>query len=337
MPHFTPLYDLSGLEVALAGRDSVLILAANRRLAAKITQAYQYKASLQRRSIVPPQVFAISDYFHGEYQRAVLNGQLPAAKILSGTLERYLWRTAILQHLDDDSSLINLSSTIPLVKSAHQLREQYCLDSDALRPQIAPWIAAFETHCQALGVIPSYVAEARVIEHLCQKPSDQRVLFVGFEDFTPLYRVFYTSVGGAEMSPLSHSHQEQLLWFEDREQELIAAVDSAIEYTRDHPTHRFGIIDPSLGQHRGVIHRLVNERLSPSARSVFTDREIVSVNISAGQSANELPLIQMVLCLMQTWRDRIDMPNLFALCHTPFVAAADTEALSRSTFYQYIL
>lgn len=337
MPHLTPLYDLSELEISVAGGDSVLILAANRRLAAKISQAYQHKASLQRQALVPPQVFAIGDYLQDEYQRAVLNGQLPAAEILPSTLERHLWRTSIKQHLDDDTSLINLSSTVPLAKSAHQMALQYKLESSALKPQVTRWITAFEARCQALGMIPSYVAEVRVIAHLCQKPSAQRVLFVGFEDFTPLYRSFYTSVGGCELSPLSHSHQEQLLWYEDREQELSAAVDAAIEYTREHPSHRFGIVDPSLGQHRGIVNRLVSERLSLSARSVFTDREIVSVNISAGQTANEVPLIQMSLCLLETWRDRLDMASLYALCHTPFIALADTEALPRSTFYQQML
>ena len=337
MAHLTPLYDLSHLESCLTGGDSFMILAANRRLAAKISQAFQYKAAHQSKAFVPPAIFAISDFLHSEYQRAVLNGHLPPNEIISNTLERHLWRKAIHEHFDDDTSLINISSTIPLLKSAHQLRVQYGLDKHCLNPKIEHWIASFERSCQSLGLITSYAAEALVIELFRDTAPDKQVYFIGFEDFSPLYQSFYSYLAGSKISPNSDGNKEQLLWFDNREQELAAAIDKAIEYTCAFPQHRFGIIDPQLGQHKGLVERLVSERFSTSAFSVFADRQVEPINISAGRPIGEMPMIRAALSLVQTWRDRIETTMLHSLCHTPFIAGADTEAIVRSDLYQQIL
>lgn len=333
MAILAPLFDLSWLESHMTDRANTLVLAANRRLAAKIQQAYQQHAHDVSSTLALPNVVAISDYLLEQYQRGVLKGQLAPRQMMSSSLHKTLWKEAIEENTTAETALLKPDSAAETAMSAYQLALQYRLCDTDLNSHLCQWRDSYIARCEQLGLIDTPSAESLTVELLGQQSFDQPCLFIGFEALPPLYQQLFNHFNAKSVNFEGSSAYQALFSFNDAEAELTAAIDYGLKFTHEHPGKRFGIVDAALSQRRDIVERLVQERLYPESNDVSTPRRVCEVNISAAQRAGQLPLLAVVPELLHLWLDNLSMETLYGICHCPFLAGSDSEGFARSRFY----
>ncbi len=337
LANLAPLFDLSCLDGQLHDPANSLVLAANRRLAAKINQAYQYRAAQQGCALLIPEVVSLADCLAEQYQRAVLRGDLAPRRIMPANMERWLWREAVESAQDETTALLKTDSAAQTARSAYQLAIQYHLDDADLNPHLRQWRDHYIARCEQLSVIDSAKAEALAIDTLLQRSPEKPCYIIGFEAMPAMYQALLEHWRVQTVMFTPRVQQQALYSFDNSESELRAAIDAAVRFIERYPDKRFAIVDPSLSQRRDLVERLLLQRMDPQANSVAAERHVVRANISAGQRAADAPLLAIIPELLQLWLENMDMDTLYALCHTPFIVAADSEAFLRSRFYQEVL
>lgn len=337
LANLAPLFDLSCLDGQLQDPANSFVLAANRRLAAKINQAYQQRAALQGSTLLAPEVVSLADFLARQYQRAVMRGLLAPRRIMPANMERWLWREAVESARDASTALLKADSAAQTARSAYQLAIQYMLNDADLNPHLRQWRDNYIARCEQLSVIDSAKAEALVVDKLLLDSPDKSYYFIGFEAIPTLYQSLLDHWQAQPVTVTPRVQQQTLYSFDNSESELRAAIDAAVRFTEHDPAKRFAIVDPALSQRRDVVERLLVQRMDPDATSVFGERQVVRANISAGQRAADAPMLAIIPDLLQLWLQNMDMETLSAICHTPFIAAADSEAFARSQLYSDVL
>ena len=337
MANLAPLFDLNVLLPVLEASGNSLVLAANRRLAAKINQSFQHYATQTNSTTLPPKVLAINDFLLEQYHRFVLEGEFSPRSIMSATTEKLLWKEAIASNWSEETALLKVDSAAQTAASAYQLALQYRLTDDALNPYLVTWRDSFIQRSEQLNSIDQAKLQAMTIDALLQQKPLAGCLFVGFESLSLLFQLLFQHWHAQHVEFPSKVKQQMLHVYSDINAELEAAIDDGVNYLETHPAGRFAIVDPLLSKRRDDIERLLLKRLDVQSQDVFSPRDIPKANISAGQRAIDQPLLAIIPDLMQLWLEQLDIETLYGICHTPFIVGGDGECFERSRFYTSVV
>ena len=314
-------------------KDSVIVTP-NRRLAVALHALYQQcrleagDACWQTPSILPINVW-IDELWSG-YARQTLQ-TLP--HVLNAAQEQQLWESILSQSAYQDS-LLQVSETSRLVKSARGLLKQWLMTTDHPLFETADdyaackhWIKAFEATCENkrwtdTACLPDLVREQIEAGNI----SAPAIIYdAGFTSLSPQLTALFTAAAtrGSKRHSIAANLSADTIHrtsAADHDDELRLCAQWAKMRYEENTSQSIACVIPLLDKNRDRVMQLFTE--------IFGNRELF--NLSAGQPLAQYPVIRTALELLSLYKKQISSEALFLLLSTPFISGGETERIKRS-------
>ncbi len=331
------LYHIEHLRPAL--ESGCLIVTPNRRLSAKIRQAWSLAHSNQ--VIASANVHALDDWLYKKWQEACYrdtSATLP--QLLTATRATILWEQVIAR--SDHGLLMSDRAIARLAASADDLLQQWLVDPDTLPPSadselLQQWITDFEAILAKHHYTTTWRAQRLLLDTFKQQPpAIDRIVLTGFDNQTPLAQQLLEHSGAnldiiePNINEANQSSEVKLNPCSDGEQELHSAAQWAENVLQQHPDTRVGIIVPELNQQRARVERIFQTVFEPQYILPTQPRYAAPFNISAGEPLSQQPVIACAFLLLNLNHYDLKLNDTLALLHSPFWGNSDMEIEQRS-------
>ena len=337
-------------DVILAGlRDGATVVTASNRLARAVELAFA-EAQLETglRAWERPKVLSwtafLSELLTAHEDATPENtpaGAFP--RLLSPVQAETLWEQAV-RHSGATDGLLQPLAAAQAAQEAWTLCHQYQLDplsfagsGHADAEQFAAWAASYREGCRA----EHWLDAARLPDQLMawigggQLPWPARILFAGFDEWTPQQQRFLQSLqqAGCVIQPLAFDAAEptsaQRIACVDADQEMRRAASWAAALLQRDPGTRIGIVVRDLSACRERLRRAFDEYLCPSAR--LGAQPTRPYNFSLGTAQAEIAVIHDALLMLRTvTQSTAEFGTLSQLLRSPFLRGAQAECSARA-------
>ncbi len=270
--------------------------------------------------------------------------------LLSPQQEIILWEE-ILQQFPANETLLQLSETAELAKSAWDILKQWRVDLS--HPMLATtddsntflsWAAYFQNKCiknhwiDTHSLIP--ILCEKILQNLIHLP--KRIIAAGFTELSPLQKYLFDCckrMGTHVAYDLNNSSSSpaltQRISLADEETEIRTMARWAKSLTEHDSTLKIGCVVPNLEKKRDTVSAIFSE--------VFCEGELFSLdcttqpfNITAGKSLSTYPIIHAALQLLALNNPSLTFKDINHLLLTPFVGDAENEQIKRAQFDVYL-
>ncbi|CAH0990263.1 hypothetical protein SIN8267_00355 [Sinobacterium norvegicum] len=323
------LFDIDALLPSIAVAHQ--ILTPNRRLAAKITEAYnQYQLSLGLQSWPEPAIASLEDVLQQYWQQLMRAGSVEPGWQLSPHQSQLLWEQCIKDHLDD-FYVSRPAATAKVAADAYDNLGRWLLASDELDryeqtidvQAFNAWRYSFEQRCQQLGALTSVSLADRVLSALKQQRQPRQktqAVLVGFDVMTPLQlallQQFYADYTQAEVADKAGA--VTALNCDSQQAQWLACAQYFKQRLRAEPSLRLGLIVPTLNQHKSQVERCFMSVFEGQYLNIDYPRASLPFNFSAGQPLRSAPLVNTAIDLLKLSQLEIEVSVLLRLLHSPF-------------------
>ena len=207
-------------------------------------------------------------------------------------------------------------------------------DEDA--QAFAAWAATFCDASRAQG----WLEDARLLDWLATRlreralPVPRRVLFTGFDEFTPQQREFIESLKAAGTTaevlvvrPDPGARARHRVEDDARAEERAAAAWAHALLERD-PAASIAIVARDLDACRASLARALDDALCPGAAAGLNVAR--PYDLSLGLPLDSFPVVSGALAALDLLRRRTPFPTVSLLLRSPFLAGADSEREARA-------
>jgi ATP-dependent helicase/nuclease subunit B len=259
--------------------------------------------------------------------------------ILSNHQEQTIWESIVQQSPKNDS-LLQLSATAELAKSAWGILKQWEVDirhpmlnmtEDSLAFQ--EWALTFQEHCENNHWIDFNTLVSKIIDFIKNKmvTLPDEIIVAGFTELSPIQQTLLntcetqgTHIKIFENLYSSDEPESFYCGLPDYETELTTMARWA-KYLLDHDARttslKIGCIIPNLENNRDRVVQIFSAVLSDE-----------NFNISAGKSLASYPIIYAAIQILQLHHETISIEKLGYLLRTPFLGEAEKELTKRAAF-----
>ncbi len=325
-----PLFDIAALIKPLC--DGEVILTPNRRLAAKIIQAYGvWQHQSGNKAWCQPSVYSIDDYAQQRWQQASLCGGVAPSWLLTPHQLLLLWEQAITAN--DSFYVSRPAATAKVAADAFNHLERWQINiedyADAFEDQLdsrafVAWRDDFTRRCQRLSAFTPAMLINRIIAYY--QDQDRReceettVWLVGFDVLTPQYQ----SLTECLFSDIKHYRAElrantvTALHCDGEEQQWLLCANHFKAALEQNPEQRLGLIIQDLNQNKERIERCFMQVFEPHMLNNLHHRSTLPFNISAGNNLRSAPLVNTVVDILSLLGEVITAASLKRLLQSPF-------------------
>jgi ATP-dependent helicase/nuclease subunit B len=322
-----PLIDITPFCLAIEADQ--LILTSNQRLAAQITQAWGQRMATEKRSVwQAPRVFSIEHWLSQCWDE--LQDQnyhlVEGLAVVGKQQSRYYWDRAISQQNPDLGGRYakTAEKTLTIVQKWQLTVEQIPADSPAVE-HFKGWAGNFHQLLKRNDLVTSADSWRLVGQGFEENAlaTEGRILLYGFQSISPLQQaVLQQASPNAEQLPWQSPEagevannveiqSSELLACANPNQELIVAANWAATELASNPAQRVGIVIPDLNNQLQPCIRTVSEALQSHSTEV-------AVNISAGVSLADTPIVKGALQLLGLFRFKAPLQEWLDLVYCPF-------------------
>ena len=325
-----PLFDIHIIKKEI--ESGSLILTATNRLAKKIHESWaQHQIEQGIISWTKPEIFAIEHWIKETWldccDTAVTG--IPNGAIISEEAEHLIWEGVIREEPEKPDGLMpeNFSG---LARDSYNIMQRWEIPLARLKddsPLFHQWILRFQSKLKiykfiteadsVLGLLEAYKANILAPQN--------RIITLGFDSMPPLYASLLKVASEKILREpaLSNSVEKKQAkivraQFFDPHQEIRAAARWADLLQKKHPTHRIGIIIPTLTDSKRDLGRIVKEELGPSSLDCPQAKSSSSYNISTSIRLNDTPLVSSALLLLSLNFNQLPLENFCRLLNSPF-------------------
>lgn len=327
-------YDLTRLLPCLA--EGSTVLTPNFRLARRIKAAWdarQQAAGLS--SWTPVAVFPVEAYLQEQWRQALMQGKVPARRLLSGLQLRELWQQVIQSDAatQERFSLMQPGAAAELAQDAREqllracvpyreaaARSEFSLDLDC--ETFYRWLQGFEQRLAALEAASraDLFADLRDAD---VAPVTNRILLLDFDEIPALYRRCLRGLA-IEVGEINGARGEALpvvRSFPDRQAELDAVASWAAAEYRGNPRRSIGIVLADMGDRAGAEYALRRE-----FDCLGENYTALPVNFSSGITLDRAPVVRDALRMLATVQDRLSLEEVRGLLCSRYVAPSDRDS-----------
>lgn len=321
------------------------IITPNRRLSATLLKRYhQYqiakgKVTWQTLDCLPLQSWILRLW--DEIQSEQMDSN---ALILSQQQEQVLWEN-ILKNSPTNDTLLQLSATAELAKSAWSILKQWrvdfthpLLDMTEDSRAFQQWAEQFHLLCSQNNWLDTNSLIDKVIERIkCKQLSlPDKLIVTGFTEKTPLQEYLLANCADAGVRIHYHSHEcpqrsERFISLADEETEIYTMARWSKTLLTTQPSITIGCVIPNLENIRDRVIQIFAESLGEN-HSYSLDHGHLPFNISAGKSLSLYPIIHAAFRCLNLQNEKISLEVFSSLLRSPFIGEAEREFIPRANF-----
>lgn len=258
--------------------------------------------------------------------------------------EHWLWEQVIRESLASSelNALFNISSLANTASEAHAIATGWDFPSESATGStetrhFTAWRKRFMEQCRKQGLVDRATRYKQGVQDLLTRsPLPGRVLFAGFDQYTPLEKQLQdilisrgTQVG--EIPLPAHPSRLSVLSFPDRESELLAAAHWARERLSRNPTEKLAIVVPDLGSWRHLVKDTLDDVFVPESLRPGQAELARPFNISLGVPLDEHLLVGTAFQLLDLLcHHTTDSTVFLSLLHNPLWSSWRNEQSSRT-------
>lgn len=324
--------------------ENTIVLTPNRRLSATLHKAYQqFKIEENQVAWKTPDILPFTSWLQRAWQDYASKSFATQPYLLNSSQEQFLWEK-ILMNAEESHTLLKISETADLAKSAWDLLKQWQIDihqpifeTTSDYQALKRWLLAFSQQLEknnwmTLADLPNYVLE-KISQQDITLP--HKILLAGFTELSPELQAILKKCEdkGSHVDILSlakESFSSQRICLPEAEDEIRMMASWAKSTLIKHPTAKIGCVIPTLDKMRDRVKQLFADVFAEG--SAYTvDLLTCPFNISAGRSLIEYPAINAAIQLLNLHKKRITAIAFGSLLNSPFLGEAESERIARAT------
>ncbi len=323
--------------------DGYTIITPTVRLANRIKADYAKAKLAKGLRVWQAKVFTLEVWLKNKLFYLETAASRPVPLLLSSVQQSMLWHELLLNS-PKGYNLLQLHSTIEMVKSAARLCQQYNLNlaQNIGTEDITTFNGWYKAYLDKLrqanwldneSLLPyitselSFLARASILE--------DKLLFVGFDEIYPSMQEFldelrvYTQFEffNAKIQAQSINRTK----FSDRKTELYAVANSVkqeLQQVSSTVSKPLAVVIPDLSEQRELVEDIFTEVLLPD--SISPAPKVNNMfNISSGYGLQKIPIIYMALQLLGLTKGKLNLNQIAVLLRTPYMHKAEEEIALR--------
>ena len=312
----SPLIDISLFNKAI--EKNHLILTANQRLANEIQQAWGQSILGTQAVWTSPRIMSLEHWqSHCWNELQDQNHQLVQGLTKLGeTQSLYLWEQAIAQHEDQTNT-----AYANMAHNCHDLLQRWDLTSSDIQSssnsvdKFRNWANSYQKLLDKSHQVTNATAW-RLVREAFQSavlPKESVIALYGFQSIPPLQQATLEAASDKIIDIASSKPSGECLKIAcaDAKKEMDSAAKWAAQELSKNPNQRIGILVPELNSAVQPTARIISEALAHY--NCPTD-----VNISAGVTLNETPLIYAALGLLNLCNYKQPLEEWLRLLYAPY-------------------
>jgi probable DNA repair protein len=274
-----------------------------------------------------------------EYQYAT-----PESAVRLGPWQEWTLWDGMVRSSAEAGELLQAGAAAAAAQQSWALAVEWRLDLDRLELEggddakaFARWARAFCTVCGQRNLVEEARVAGLLREALGRIPLPSKVLLAGFDEYSPQQVDFLEAVKRAgceiESAPrvrLGTPGVAVRVPFADAEQGLLAAARWARALLERDGSASIGIVVPDLAERRAQVDRIFRAVLDPGTQLPGGHRSAL-VNLSAGESLADYPLVWSALALLRSRPDGNEWRDITALVLDRHIAGAEAERAVRAS------
>jgi probable DNA repair protein len=312
----SPLIDISLFRNAI--EKNYLILTANQRLANQIHQAWGESLLGVNRVWNTPRIMTLEQWqSHCWDELQDQNHQLVQGLTKLGDVQSvYLWEQAIAQYEDQSNS-----AYASMADSCLDLLQRWDLSAKDIQSsansvnKFSAWAHSYQRLLRESRQITNATAWKLVREAFQSAllPKETVIALYGFQSIPPLQQTTLESASDIILDIVVGDHRAECVKVPcaDGTKEMESAAKWAAIELKKNPSQRIGILVPELNSTVQPTARIVSEALAQYHCPI-------DVNISAGVTLNETPLIYSALSLLNLSNYKQSLEEWLRLLHSPY-------------------
>lgn len=250
--------------------------------------------------------------------------------LLSDAMERLIWERIVAPATADDGFL-QVAGLAESAQQAWNLLQDYQLGLDELDAfaelPLRDFIHSFIRDTERAGQLSAARLPRRVLSKLDRVELPQQLLFVGFEEPTPLQLEAMEVLArhGCDVIKLPAGEaraQGSVVAALDIRDECRAAANWARTRLEQDPGQRLAIIASDLEARRDTLVRILREVLAPAKVATFSD-SVDPFNISLALPLSEQSLVHDALTVLSLDQRRNEFPDVARLCRSPYLGSRE--------------
>ncbi len=313
-----------------------LLLTANRRLSSYLKKKYDTsqadKGYLVWQSL---QVMPLSSWIEQTWKELGKESTL----ILNDFQELLIWEEIISR----EEKWMNLTATSRLTKDSWKLLQDWMLTIDDLKESttlevqtFSKWCKQFKIKCQELNVISRSNLAGCLLTILSNSTTNpvlpSRFFFLGFDDLTPCIKALKYALSQycqIELLTVDSKIKPSVIryGFHDQDQELREMVRWSYQRLLENKEALIGCVVPNLASVRNKLIGFYEEIFI--AQSLHKEFKDYPFNVSAANSLNHYPIIQVALSILALNYNELEFDEFSRLLRSPFIAGAESEINTR--------
>lgn len=334
-------------EEVLAALDAgATLVASGERLARAVRLAHgEAKRATGAQAWERPEVMSYDAFLERLYDRAAdaalsAAGETPPKRISAAAAEAR-WEAAVRASVHG-AQLLQPAAAAREAARAWELATAYRLPAERIAEgdEDAQAFAGWAEHFRNVSRRDGWLEDARLVDWIATRarsgalPAPARILFAGFDEFTPQQRELLDSLraGGSDVRALEMEVTETPSVVrrveDDAEAEMRAAAAWARAILERDPAASVGIVARDLAECRAPLARALDDALCPGAAASRVAAR--AYDLSLGLPLDSFPGAHAALAALELLRKRVPFRTLSLLLRSPFFAGAGSEQHARA-------
>jgi probable DNA repair protein len=318
------------------------VITATRRLARTFWQEYSVRQ--QARGLVSwqsPDVLPWGAWLSTLWEEFLYSTPNPPVRLT--TWQEYVaWESLVREHPASDE-LLQVGATAAAAQKAWRLAAEWRLDLSAIESignddarVFAVWAASFRRRCQEHDWVDAARVPDILREHLKRLHLPERILLVGFDEYTPQEREMIAGLRAAGVAveelrtTMPHEADRKVrIPFPDVRQEIETAARWARWLIETGQPGTIGVVVPDLAARKRQVERIFQSILDPASLLPGHHKAHSLVNLSAGEPLSSYPPIRSALALLALNPQENDWQALSSFVRDRYISGAETERSAR--------
>jgi ATP-dependent helicase/nuclease subunit B len=311
-------------------------LTPNRRLSATLHERYQHEQTKNKNCWETPNILPISSWLQQLWQGYCQQTFDDTPQLLNPAQEQFIWEKILLAS-KEATTLLRITETAELARSAWGLLKQWRLPRDPEECEWMQWMQEFARYCALLSSQRKLGSSALDQFSLCDAVNEkiktgaiippQQITLIGFTEVTPQFTELLKTCTTYHDTTIEYKNivEEkahcQRISFPDGEQEIRMMAQFAKEKLTENSNATIACVIPSLDKIRDRAQQIFSE--------VFANYREPPFNFSAGKSLLHYPIIYAAFQLLNLYKEKISLEHFSYLLTSPFVGEAEREHVKR--------
>ncbi|MCS5587046.1 MAG: PD-(D/E)XK nuclease family protein [Porticoccaceae bacterium] len=310
-----PLIDIALFRDAIESNH--LILTANQRLAAQVQQAWGQSLAAATAVWSVPRVMSMEHWLsHCWHELQDQNHPLAQGLAEVGRLQSiYYWERAIVKHENQlNNNFASMANNCLDLLQRWNLSVDDLQDNSAAVSKFKRWAGTYQGLLNKNGLVTTATSWSLVKAGFAQAalPKEPLIALYGFQSLSPLQTSVLESAGAqnVEIEACDRNMDALKLQCADPAEELQTAARWAAAELAKQPQQRIGLLLPDLNKTVQRTARVISEALA-------VENCPAAVNISAGTTFADVPLMQSALGLLELFNYQRPLQDWLGVLYSP--------------------